>query len=116
MFLIASRASPHANLVRLRRAWERHGLSAVTEPGSEGSRDGDLVACIEFSLQSPRLHEPGKRLFALLGQLRGGMGMADQDALLGDEAFAAEDQLRAVGLLWSGMSGSICDPRSARSP
>jgi tetratricopeptide (TPR) repeat protein len=100
VFLIASRASPHANLVRLQRAWKRHGLSAVTEPGSEGSRQGDLVACIEFSLKSTRLHDPGKRLFALLGQLRGGMGMKDQDALLGDDAFAAEDQLRAVGLLW----------------
>jgi hypothetical protein len=39
-------------------------------------------------------------LFAVLGQVPAGLAATDRDTLLGDEAFAAEDGLLAVGLAY----------------
>jgi tetratricopeptide (TPR) repeat protein len=97
--LVANRASTHGTLAPLRRQWERHGASLAAEPDGEIGRRDSLVASIEFSLESRRFREEGKRLFQLLGQLPAGLLSKDCDALLGDDAFDAVDQMRAVGLL-----------------
>jgi tetratricopeptide (TPR) repeat protein len=97
--LVAQRASLKSNLAELRREWERFGALLATEPGREATKLNSLEKSIEFSLASPRLHENGKRLFSLLGQLPAGLRLDDRDILLGEAGFEAADQLRVVGLL-----------------
>ncbi len=97
--LVAQRASLKSNLADLRQEWERMGALLATEPGREATKLNSLEKSIEFSLASPRLHENGKRLFSLLGQLPAGLCLDDRDILLGEAGFEAADQLRVVGLL-----------------
>jgi tetratricopeptide (TPR) repeat protein len=99
IYLIAACVSGSARLDRLRQHWKRYGPEVVTKEGSQGKREGDLAACIEFSLKSPALKEAGRRLFRLLGQLPAGIGRDDEDALLGRDAPFAARQLRLLGLV-----------------
>jgi hypothetical protein len=97
--LVAQRASAHDSLAELRRQWEQKGALLAAEPGGRGSRRDSLLASVEFSLASNWLHETGRRLFSLLGQLPAGLAPRDLDVLLGDDGDDAAYQLRQVGLL-----------------
>ena len=96
---VARRASARRNLAVLRREWQKKGALLAKEPGGEGSRRNSLIASVEFSLGSRRIHKSGKRLFSLLGQLPAGLTTDDLDVLLSDTGDDAADQLRQVGLL-----------------
>jgi hypothetical protein len=97
--LVAKRASTCRNLAGLRREWERKGAVLAADPDGGTSRRDSLVHSVEFSLASRRLHESGRRLFSLLGQLPAGLTTPDLDILLGDDGDDAAYQLRQVGLL-----------------
>jgi tetratricopeptide (TPR) repeat protein len=97
--LVARRASTRKTLAPLRREWERRGAVLATRLGSEGGRRDSIVASVDFSLRSRRLHATGKRLFSILGQLPAGMADKDLDTLIGDAAYEAAEELRVVGLL-----------------
>jgi tetratricopeptide (TPR) repeat protein len=86
-------------LAALRREWLRTGALLAQMPGADDTRAESLLASVEFSFRSSRLKWPGRRLFALLGQLPAGLSEADRDALLDGAGFEAAAQLRAVGLL-----------------
>ncbi len=99
IYLTAKRAAVYPTLERPRKEWQSMGLKAATARGKEGTREGDLAACIAFSLSAPTLRVAGRRLFALLGQLPAGLALDDQYALLQQDAAEADNQLRLVGLL-----------------
>jgi len=94
--LMARQAEPDENLTRIWADWQRFG--AAEDPRGGEGRHASLARSIEFSLASPRLGEPGRRLFRLLGALPAGLSRPDQDALLGAEGSAGAWQLLAVGL------------------
>ncbi len=96
--LTARRAARHADLAGLWAEWQRVGVELAQWQGTDPARLTSVAHSIELSLRSPRLRASGHRLFAMLGQLPAGLAPADRDALLGGEAFAAEDGLLAVGL------------------
>ncbi len=100
IYLTAKYAAQYQTLAVPRAEWEKFGQGEITtEDGKEGTRDGDLTACIEFSLSHKTVGEPGRRLFGFLGQLPAGMAREDRDALLGPDAARAERQIKQVGLL-----------------
>ena len=98
--LVAQRAEPYDSLARLWREWTAGpvGISLANDPMLPESRSTSVLRSVAFSLQSPRLHEEGRRLFRLLGLSPAGMAARDYEALLGPAAMAAERQLLAVGL------------------
>lgn len=120
--LTARRAARRTELAGLWAEWQRVGVDLAQWQGRNPSRLTSVARSIELSLRSPRLptsgHRllrilaqvlrpscrqwpaPSHRLFAILGQLPAGLAPVDQDALLGREAFAAEDGLIAVGLAY----------------
>jgi hypothetical protein len=98
--LTARRAARHSELKGLWAEWQRVGVEMARWQGAEPSRLTSVAHSIELSLRSPRLGASGRRLFAVLGQVPAGLAATDRDTLLGDEAFAAEDGLLAVGLAY----------------
>lgn len=99
--LIAIRAAPHSFLGDIWEEWQRRGIVLATHPDFQEGRMTSLVRSIDLSVQSPRLHAPGRRLFWLLGQLAGGMARVDAAILLDNDATEAKRQLLATGLAFS---------------
>jgi tetratricopeptide (TPR) repeat protein len=95
---LTARRALGADLAGLWAEWRRIGIYAATWKGSMPGRLTSVPHSIALSLQSNRLGQDGHRLFALLGQCPAGLAPADQTALLGHAAFAAEEGLLAVGL------------------
>jgi tetratricopeptide (TPR) repeat protein len=97
--LLAWQAEPYSDLRHVRAAWDRLGPSLADGRADPGHRHASLARSIEVSLASPRLGEPGRRLFRLLGALPAGLAPDDEAPLLGEAARDADRQLRAVGLV-----------------
>ena len=99
--LIARRATVQPDLRRLWAQWQTSGPTPARHRDLPEGRLTSLVRSIGLSWQSTRLSEPARRLFRLLGTSPAGLAEEDQEALLGEDALdAAEDVLR-VGLAYT---------------
>jgi tetratricopeptide (TPR) repeat protein len=98
--LVARQAEPEEELIRIWQAWQATGTALAADERRGDHRHASLDRSIALSLASPRLGEPGRRLFRLLGDMPAGMAQAEQDALLGADAGTAARQLLVVGLAW----------------
>jgi tetratricopeptide (TPR) repeat protein len=96
--LVAHRADGSSTLAPLWAEWEKVGVRLAEDPDFTDTRLTSLAHSIELSLKSSRISPAAKRLFGLLGVLPAGLVAADRDALLGSEAFDAQDRLRRIGL------------------
>ncbi len=97
--LLAWQAEPETTLRRVMDSWRRLGPSLRDARADPAHRHASLARSIEVSLASPRLGEPGRRLFRLLGALPAGLAPEDEVPLLGEAVPEAVRQLRAVALL-----------------
>lgn len=98
IMLVALRAHGHSNLKKLWLEWERIGTQLVKRPGFDPNRHNSLDASITLSLNSPRLTEQSRRLFAILGRVPNGLSDEDRDEVAGVGSLALEESLRWVGL------------------
>lgn len=105
--LMAIRAAPHSSLEDVWAEWQQRGIVLATHPDFREGRLTSLVRSIDLSVQSPRLHAPGQRLFWLLGQLPSGLARVDAVDLLDDNATEAKRQLLATGLAFSRGDGRM---------
>ncbi len=96
--LAALQARLDEDLSDLWAAWENGSTSLLADPRGGAHRHASLERSILLSLDSPRLSEPGIRLFRLLGAMPAGVSRSDRDALMGVDFVAAVRQLQAVGL------------------
>ena len=96
--LIAHRAQIEPDLATLLRRWDAE-KTAFVQHGQGVRKDLDLAVSIALSLESPRLTESGRRLFALLGRLPHGLPRADLGAVMPIEGEAAASALHATGLV-----------------
>jgi tetratricopeptide (TPR) repeat protein len=99
LYLTASRAAAHVPLSRIRRIWEAGDPDVIRELHSDGIRDRDLRASVEFSLKKLKLGAAGHRLATILGQFPAGVAESDLEELEGRSFHDAFAQLSAVGLL-----------------
>ena len=67
-------------------------------------KDSSLQASIRLSLDSPRLEETARRLFAMMGRLPAGLAEEDAVALI-DGGGAAARALRQIGIAWGDAQG-----------
>ncbi len=97
--LVALRAAAETSLRELRAEWNRLGTEfAHRTDRTPTHRLSSLDRSLDLSWASPRLKEPGRRLFRLLGQLPAGVSDLDRNELLGNDAFDARNQLLKLGL------------------
>ena len=85
----------------LTELWDQYrvrGLELARHPHLPEGRLTSVVRSLDLSWQSPRLHNPGRRLFRLLGCSPAGLSRADREALCGTEALEAAEQVTEVGL------------------
>lgn len=97
IWLVAKRAAGESTLAELWSEWKT-GFDLAFDPDVPPERRTSLPRSLELSWQSKRLHESGRRLFQLLGQLPAGLALADRKELLGKDAREAKQQLYRVGL------------------
>jgi tetratricopeptide (TPR) repeat protein len=80
-------------------AWEAERATFV-RAGVGGKKQLDLAASVALSLASPRMTEPARRLFAVLGRLPHGLAQADLGAVMpAAEGAEAARALRRTGLV-----------------
>jgi tetratricopeptide (TPR) repeat protein len=96
--LVALQAACGIALRELWAMWQRRGIELAAHPDLGPDRLTSLARSLDLSWRSPRLKDPGRRLFRMLGQLPAGIADPDREALLGDDAMPAAQQLRAIGL------------------
>jgi class 3 adenylate cyclase/tetratricopeptide (TPR) repeat protein len=97
--LVARRAARQPE--GLSELWQQYltrGPVLARHPHLPEGRLTSVVQSLDLSWQSPRLHEPGRRLFRLLGCSPAGLAHSDRQALLGEAALEAAEQLIEVGL------------------
>ena len=93
--LLARQAEAQKDLRRVWASWQQTG--EAKDPRGGDHRHASLARSIEFSLASPRLKEPGQRVFRLLGALPAGLSQEDEKALSAPEGAR---QLNAIGLAY----------------
>jgi tetratricopeptide (TPR) repeat protein len=96
--LIAQQAAAHDALSAVLDEWRRIGSALAKRRGVEASRLTSLEISLELSVNSTRLSNAGRRLFAILGQLPAGIVAEDLSVLLGDSSFEARHGLVSCGL------------------
>jgi tetratricopeptide (TPR) repeat protein len=99
--LVALRAQAEPGAAAVLAAWEAEREAFVRRgTGTGGKKQLDLAASVALSLASPRMTEPGRRLFAVLGRLPLGLTQADLGAVVpATEAAEAARALRRTGLV-----------------
>jgi len=73
-------------------------------PSIGTGKDQNLAASIQLSLDSPRLDDPARRLFVMIGRLPAGLADAHADALIAGGRAAARS-LRQVGIAMGDADG-----------
>ena len=111
--LVAYRAAGDTPLSELWTEWQRIGPDLIEHPDRDPGRLTSLRRSLDLSWGSPRLRDPGRRLFRLLGALPAGLADPDRATLLGSEATEAARQLRATGLAFIVRSPGLHRPRGA---
>lgn len=96
--LVALRAHGNSSLAKLWSEWVRIGTKLAGRPGFDPTRHTSLTVSIELSLNSPRLNEEAKRLFAILGRTPDGLSERERNMISGDGSFILEETLCWVGL------------------
>jgi tetratricopeptide (TPR) repeat protein len=96
--LVALRAAGDTNLAELWVEWQRCSTTLTEHPDLHPARLTSLRVSLDLSWNSPRLRQPGRRLFRVLGALPAGIADADRITLFGNDAAEAARQLCAVGL------------------
>jgi tetratricopeptide (TPR) repeat protein len=96
--LVALRAQAEPGAAAVLAAWEAE-RAAFVRAGVGGKKQLDLAASVALSLASPRMTEPGRRLFAVLGRLPHGLAQADLGAVMPADGFQAAATLRRTGLV-----------------
>jgi tetratricopeptide (TPR) repeat protein len=98
IYLVARLAAPFGDLAELWEEYQRRGPELARHAHLPEGRLTSVVRSLDLSWRSPRLHDPGRALFRLLGLSPAGLCRDDRRALLGDEARAAAEQVLEVGL------------------
>jgi tetratricopeptide (TPR) repeat protein len=93
--VLAHQAQSYADVRELTDAWRRRRTGLLTKGVKQ--RDADIGACIELSLTSPLMTEPGRRLLTLLGLLPDGIRRDALAELLPPDGVDAAAVLRRVG-------------------
>jgi tetratricopeptide (TPR) repeat protein len=96
--LVARRAARQPDLAELWDQYEVRGPALARHPHLPEGRLTSVIRSIDLSWQSTRLHEPGRHLFRLLGASPAGLARPDREALLGEAALEAAEQVLEVGL------------------
>jgi tetratricopeptide (TPR) repeat protein len=96
--LVAHRAQVEPDGAAVLRAWEAE-RDAFIRRGVGGKKQLDLAASVALSLASPRMTEPGRRLFAVLGRLPHGLAQADLAAVMPADGSEAAATLRRTSLV-----------------
>ncbi len=91
--LVALRAAGGTPLPELWAEWQRRGTALAADPDLPQHRLTSLHRSLDLSWSSPRLREPGRRLFGLLGMLPAGIADEDRAALMPEEGVEAARQL-----------------------
>ena len=81
--LVAQRAQTELDAATVLRQWDGE-RSAFLRRSEGGRKDLDLAVSLSLSLASPRMTEPARRLFAVLGRLPHGLARADLQAVMPD--------------------------------
>ena len=98
IYLIARLAEPFADLAELWDDYRRRGPELARHAHLPPDRLTSVFRSLDLSWRSPRLRDPGRALFRLLGLSPAGLCLDDRRALFGDEARAAAEQVLEVGL------------------
>jgi tetratricopeptide (TPR) repeat protein len=96
--LVARRAFTLKSLDQLWHAWRETGSKLIRSPDPDENRSSSLEYSVALSLASPRLTDSARALFAILGQLPAGMSKESLQAIMGEDATAAEESLLRTGL------------------
>jgi hypothetical protein len=100
--LVAARAAHRPNLRALWEQWQKSGAAYFVDSDPSDERHTSQGHVVAFSWQSSRLRPAARRLFRLLGQLPSGIAKEDRQALFGEDAEPAAEDLYALTLAeWS---------------
>jgi len=99
--LVALRAVTQDDLTELWDQWQKRGPALARHPDLPEGRLTSVIRSIDLSWQSTRLRDPGRLLFRLLGASPAGLAREDREALLGDDAWEAAEQVLRVGLAFA---------------